>query len=184
VIELADGSLVACGTYSDPVLNRGGVVFKTNADGDSIWYRIHRWEPGVRSVFNDIIEDDEGGFVACGYVLHGEGYTGQDTWVVRMDSLGCIIGDCTVGIEETEVLEKILVYPNPARDHVTLEFPDNMQGNVQVEVFSSTGQQVYSENKHGLGAIQIQCNQWSSGIYIVKAISKEQVFQVKLVVDR
>jgi len=183
-IELENGDLVAVGSqWSNPNSNRNAVILKTSSTGDSLWYRTYQWEPDVESVFNDIIEDDEGGFVACGYVLHGEGFTGQDTWVVRMDSLGCVIGDCTVGIEESEVIEKILVYPNPARNHFTLEFPDSMQGNVQVEVYSSTGQQVYTENKNGHSPIQIPCNQWSSGIYIVKAVSKEQVFQVKLVVD-
>ncbi len=184
-IELENGDLVAVGSqWSNPNSNRNAVILKTSSTGDSLWYRTYQWEPDVESVFNDIIEDGEGGFVACGYVLHGEGYNGQDTWVVRMDSLGCVIGDCTVGIEDIEPLENILVYPNPAVDHLTIEIPDYVKEQVELEVYSSTGQLVHSETTRNTGAIRLQCNQWAKGIYVVKLVTNERVFQAKVVVDR
>jgi PKD repeat protein len=96
------------------------------------------------------------------------------------------------GIGETENFNEQLlqVFPNPAIDVVTLQGikPDN--GAMGIELFSSTGQLVYSrtENNSGIGAYSISLNLVSAGIsegsYILKVSTTEHYAVRKLIIQQ
>lgn len=96
------------------------------------------------------------------------------------------------GIGETENFNEQLlqVFPNPATDVVTLQGikPDN--GAMVIELFSSTGQLVYSrtENNSGIGAYSISLNLASTGIsegaYILKVSTTEHYAVRKLIIQQ
>jgi len=188
-IELEDGSLVACGAYFLPGFNIAGAILKTTADGDSLWMRTHQWFPGDESLLNDIVEDGQGGFVACGYVGEGEEFNGQDTWVIRTDSMGCIMSGCYVGIEEALNQHQISVYPNPASDrlHFSINSEESFTGTL--EIVNSIGRTCLMRK-----SIQIQAHipftetmdisQIQSGVYVVILRNEGVVWAAERIIVR
>jgi hypothetical protein len=133
---LSDGSIIAVGSVLkfNPEPDRLGWIIKTSPNGDSIWHREYRFLSGYesRNYLYDIIYTADNGLIACGYVVPNPPDTGSvDTWVIKLDSIGCDTAGCdpTVWIvEEDEKIrgreaERMVIWPNPARDviHVHMD---------------------------------------------------------------
>ena len=104
-----------------------GILLRTADNGDSLWMRRYFYYDSLmtdgQGELNDVVPTLDGGFIACGFTQGS--YTGpyppgysQDIWVVKVDSLGCIIPGCddfsTVITEQaTNLKEALAVYPNP-----------------------------------------------------------------------
>jgi aldose sugar dehydrogenase len=68
-----------------------------------------------------------------------------------------------------ETGQTITVYPNPAREKLSLEFSSSFVGN-QVEVYSFKGDKIFS-GKIDRSRLDIDCSTWSSGSYFLSATS-------------
>lgn len=107
-----------------------GSLLKVDNNGDSVWYRQYR-HPTTTVSFNHlygVTAAQDGGFAAVGgiYGFYPDPL-GQDIWVIKVDSMGCInFGDCWVGEKEQPLPQSqtttLSVYPNPARDRIQLGF--------------------------------------------------------------
>lgn len=74
---------------------------------------------------------------------------------------------------------KIKFYPNPVKDILHLS---HTQAISQVSIFNLLGQNIL-ENNYDTNEVEIDINTLSSGSYIVKTISKNQTFIIKIVKD-
>jgi hypothetical protein len=151
---LADGSLVGTGA----LLNQA-VLVKFNADGDSLWYRNYALVSG-QNYFYDVQPTSDGGFVCTGYAsrfvpLEPNYVTDQIIWVVKTDSLGCVVPGChTVGVEEylLDLNEHLHVWPNPVASGTPLSLsftpPPEFaaKGPLRVVVLDAAGRLVLEEN--------------------------------------
>ncbi len=91
-----------------------------------------RWSyflPGVRPAFSLIIPTTDGGAVAAGF-LEGQLY------VVRVDPA------TIVGAREVQPLAGARVFPNPARDYVTIETDAALQTGEVVDILDITGRRL------------------------------------------
>ncbi len=72
---------------------------------------------------------------------------------------------CWIGIPENGARQFIRVFPNPAPEVITVksDFAIN-----RIEVFSSLGQPVYTDNKPGREEVQLNVSEMPAGIYLVK----------------
>ncbi|MBX2980007.1 MAG: hypothetical protein KF905_11985 [Flavobacteriales bacterium] len=112
---LDDGSMVATGTAF-----LQGVLIKFSAEGDSLWSRGYSYTNDLHKFF-DVEPTSDGGFVCTGaadryFPLDPQYQTSQMIWVVKTDSLGCVVPGChTVGVEEylLDLNEHLHVWPNP-----------------------------------------------------------------------
>ena len=95
----------------------------------------------------------DGGFVATGtahwYDQPPEYQTNQLIWVLKTDSLGCVVPGCqNVGVQEyaLELNEHLRVWPNPASDvvHLELTLPPGavLHGAVRAVLLDMLGRQV------------------------------------------
>ena len=130
----ANGEFLACGysKYSDDYLPRAGWLFRFNASGDSLWYRDYFYYPevpwyGINYLY-DVSETEDNGFITTGQASTFDPPNNiQKMWVLKVDSVGCEIENCWVGIEEQgggEAWERgsgeagrhgdLEVWPNPA----------------------------------------------------------------------
>ena len=80
-------------------------MLKTTANGDSLWCRKYYYLPGQESVnyLYDVISTSDNGLIACRYVdLYPPDTGSTDTWVIKLDSIGCDSAGCdtTVGVKE------------------------------------------------------------------------------------
>ena len=112
-----------------------GILLRTADNGDSLWMRRYFYYDSLMTdgmgELNDVIPTLDGGFIACGFTqgaytgLYPPGYS-QDVWVVKVDSLGCIIPGCddfstVITVQATNLKEALAVYPNPAHGSTTLK---------------------------------------------------------------
>ena len=128
------GDLIACGVSSESG-DEQGLLLRTDSEGDSIWMRRYSYQDtafddGIGR-FWDVLPTNDGGFIAAGMTFYSAsqgllpGYS-QDSWVVKVDSMGCIVPGCDgVGIVEqvTNLEGALKVYPNPvpANGQLTVE---------------------------------------------------------------
>ncbi|MBL7984885.1 MAG: T9SS type A sorting domain-containing protein [Flavobacteriales bacterium] len=179
-----------------------GVLLRTADNGDSLWMRNYFYYDSLMTdgvgQFKDVVPTNDGGFIACGYTWGS--YTGptppeysQDVWVVKVDSLGCIIPGCddlstVVTVQATNLTHAMSVYPNPAGDRttvkVTLPAGSPFLEDLQMRIVSSEGKEVMV-HKANLGENEVSLRGLAAGIHYIHLTSGSTWLSgTKLVVGR
>ena len=153
------GDLIATGQTTPEVLEEYGVLLRTAANGDSLWMRYYQYSDSIISggagQLRDVLPTPDGGFIAVGAAYgisqNGQSY-GQDVWVIKVDSMGCLEPGCHLltGIESqvTNLQGALTVAPNPVRSgaavQVSISLPPSItpQGPLRLSVVSSEGRVV------------------------------------------
>ena len=170
VMELADSSLLAVGTRDVGPINYG-LMIKTNAHGDSLWVGEYEhdisWRPSSNELW-DVAPMADGGFVACGETrgrTNGGAFQ-QDAWVIRVDSLGCLLSSCLVGEESLKPkAESLKLYPNPTSGLLNIESEENLS---RIEIYNLKGQKVKEVNPT---ESQFELPQ-ESGLYFIRVTTQ------------
>jgi len=193
--ELPDGSFVAAGQRANwDAIPFGsgyanGLVFKVNSQGDSIWYRIHEniVLDKASNYLRDIIPTTDKGFIAVGFLSPGVNGSGtQDTWVLKLDSLGCAFAGCDtltrvveLGVGSLELSVK--VYPNPARERFTIE--GNYELPAVLELYDMMGRKVREFEVRSL-KFEVDVQGWKGGIYLYRLTGSDgRVVSGKLIIE-
>ncbi len=160
IIELNNGSLITCGyqkiTYPNkPTTDKHrirGTIAKYAQDGTPIWRRYYHHpevkdEPLSINILHDIKPTPDGGFVAAGYLAHSIDNT-QDTWVIKVDSFGCLVQGCEV-ISVPRInapIASLKIYPNPATESIKIEItPSGNQQEFVLELYDILGRLVLTK---------------------------------------
>ncbi|MAY84403.1 MAG: hypothetical protein CMP59_09755 [Flavobacteriales bacterium] len=125
VKQLPDSSLIAVGKRLETQDLVVGVMLRTKANGDSIFVRNYQYDSSQAlndNLLHDVIQMSDGGFMACGEVIHDQTFTDrQNPWLIRTDSNGCMLSSCLVGMDEFPFGEdELLIYPNPSNGQFQL----------------------------------------------------------------
>ena len=191
IISLENGDLLACGfvrysIYLDPA----GWLFRFNSDGDSLWYREYWYFPEDPSnhghnYLNDVSATIDNGFIAVGYAYASSpsDYL-EKMWALKVDSVGCEIADCWVGIEEEETGRPgdketgrpgdketgrgLEIWPNPARGIVDCRWSIfDGRGDVVLMIYDVFGREVAEIKVPGKqDQVQINVESYPPGVYI------------------
>ncbi|GIV34392.1 MAG: hypothetical protein KatS3mg031_1927 [Chitinophagales bacterium] len=119
---------------------------------------------------------------------------GSYTVVLRADSAGCqatpksrnlTIQICS-GVEDVALKDRILLYPNPASDALTLIFREVTSNKGTVEIFDIRGARLIQETLTGMQGEQkvIGLNHLSEGIYFLRATVDDNIVTQKLTIAR
>lgn len=84
-----------------------------------------------------------------------------------------------VGLNNVDVNSLSFVYPNPAKDQVTIASSFNME---RVELFNMLGQKVYENEVNGI-ATSVNVSNLNNGTYIVKIFTEAGLATKKIVVE-
>jgi hypothetical protein len=90
-------------------------------------------------------------------------------------------------IEQTDAIDMVKLYPNPAHDNVNIEFTAIQQGNGKVTVYNLAGQQVLATTTSvttGLNRINIATASLTNGLYIVEIESNGCLKRERFVVSQ
>lgn len=108
--------------------------------------------------------------------------------VTGTDGRGIWETDLPAGYKSPEAIQKslpqLLVYPNPANDHINVEYELRNEGEVEIEVYDLMGRKVISTKANSLsGQFVFQTKEWESGLYIAKfKVDGENIESLKFAV--
>lgn len=192
---ITTNGVVYCGKTNDSGSQsiRQGFFGKVDNEGSQLWYRNYTYVNNGASLFFglDKIED---GFVAAGMTLfvpgdEPESELGElDLWLVRVDSMGCLVPGCHVGIEDL-VANTIgfKAYPNPCSSMINLYFDDLSETyGSKIIITDSQGRKVDEFNTSVFNSTYIyNVGKLAIGVYQFSLIKENQTAQtIRVVVQR
>jgi hypothetical protein len=180
VRELSDGSIILAGTYGPPSAKSVGMIFKLNNSGDTTWTRTYTVAVKSPNELNDIFSTTDGGFIACGTARTQLPDTGnQDVWILKIDSNGCEIANCAVGINELiESSTPVKIYPNPFSNYFNIEVKNDFE-KYDAEIYNSLGEEILS--KSFSGNTKIATDYLPDGLYVLNVCSKgKRIYSKKI----
>ncbi len=90
-----------------------------------------------------------------------------------------LTGRNSVGINaENTINSKIIAYPNPVAESLSLSLPENKTYNIVV--FDYLGQVIFTKNSV-TNSINIACNNFPAGLYIIKATSIDEILSTNFI---
>ncbi len=198
--KLSDGGYLGVGECRHEIipdsafgpLDNAAFMMKLDAEYNLLWKRIYVPEgyaeldaSPAQCQLNDFVENEDGSITALGrvYMYTGTGPQGgyiQDSYLIRVDSLGCLVSGCEVGITEFEPNPKLLVYPNPTNDAVTIEFA--LKDDWIIDIYNSQGQLVLQRQFNHFNKCTLDLQSLTSGFYTLKCTNgSESVFTNKII---
>lgn len=122
---LADESIVTCGyayTGQDSFGTFYGWINKVSASGEHLWQRYYlpfQLPNSIAAYPVSMVKAPDGGFILAG---EGRNYggtlpKGQYAWLLKVDSMGCLVPGCAVPVRElTKEKLYLKVWPNPSSE--------------------------------------------------------------------
>jgi hypothetical protein len=195
IYEDNQGNLIACGQELIPNWDTSsivrhkweGFVMKLDPAGNEIW-KHHYYHPEASNPYAShflyrIQPTPDGGYVAAGYLALPDTGT-QDSWVIKVDSNGCLTPNCLVtGLPQIRRQNhpEVTVYPNPTSGTIHLELPQRM-AMYRIVVLSLNGKQLNAVNTTYQKNVTLQLDQ-PPGVYFVQVWEKDQlIFEEKVIV--
>ncbi len=166
-------------------------------NGEGEWQLLIGTETGQINHYNQIEGNLSGTFnlVTSTYenIFEGErcaiflsDITGDNQDDLFVGNIGGGVGIYThlpLGVNDQYFSQKIMVYPNPARDKIRIDFPERIEMPVDIQLIDNTGRMVQSyqaltnkseQNISGL----------SEGLYIIRMISKSFATYERLIIKK
>ena len=187
----SSGDLIACGQKwyqtDGGFPYRKGILVRANSDGDSLWMREYLYYDSVlvdcQGVFRDVQPTPDGGFVVVGETrgnINGNNPPGLsvDVWVVKVDSLGCIVPGCddfstVVTVQATNLMGALSVYPNP----VSLS---NGSEHTTVKVTLPSGSPLFGRGAGGEGALTLRLvSSQGQEVLVQRAVNGENEVSIR-----
>ena len=165
-----------------------GIMLRTADNGDSLWLRRYFYYDSLMTdgigELNDVLPTLDGGFIACGFTMgpyagpYPPGYS-DDLWVVKVDSLGCIVPGCddfstVITVQATNLKDALAVFPNPARESttvkVTLPASSPFIESLRLRLVNAQGQEVLMQ-KAVLAENNLSVEGEAAGLYYIHLTS-------------
>lgn len=202
VIEMPGGNLVTVGTtYTDTIPiyyyhHNNGLVLKLDENGNQIWRKEYRGVTRIGQQLEDNVLHDcevlsDGSIIACGVAQDNNDTFPQQAWLLRINADGCMDdGFCGyTGVDEVknETREQTIlkVYPNPAKNSVTIQYVD-VQEKSNLVITNIFGTQVdMLPLTEGNGKLILNTGSYVSGMYLISVESLGRIAaKYKLVVQK
>jgi len=96
----------------------------------------------------------------------------------QKDGVSCGTPDLTTSVYEITTKNDILIFPNPATNHFTLE--NNSEETLNMKIFDDTGKLLDSQNVNK-GKTSYDCSSFPPGLYFIRFTSKSKKYSEKLI---
>ncbi|NNC95307.1 MAG: T9SS type A sorting domain-containing protein [Chitinophagales bacterium] len=174
-------SVYVCGNYAH---SQQGYIAKLNSKGQIVWERKYttRNFPHFSHQYyiTDIHIMDNGDILTLGTAPSITDTTrfDRDIWVMRLDSMGCLVPGCDtlVGLEEVSIVPQLMIYPNPAKNSTKILLERPLQSRIEIYLFNNLGEKVLKTNADPTTLdITLNLESFQSGLYFVQIVSNEGV---------
>lgn len=166
VKELPDSSLIAVGRKVIGV-TMFGLMVHADKNGDSLFVATYENDSSGTNNQNylwDVVQMPDKGFMAVGEVigLPPSSTYRQDAWVIRVDSNGCILSNCSVGIKNLEFSKKTIdVYPNPSTGNINIDSEEEIK---RISIYDLQGR-VLKQIRGNQSQLELPT---ATGLYLLK----------------
>jgi hypothetical protein len=177
--KLDDGSFILSGSrgIKDTVFKHIGWLFKLNKNCDSLWYREYAVIHGKEDVNElwQVTSTPDKGFAAAGSLFPEAGNGGQDIWVFKTDSIGCLVPNCD-GVSITEFNPasgvQMLIYPNPFTNAFAINYNIPKENKKAVfQLCDIYGKLVYQIGLNtSMNQLQVVASSLKPGIYFASLL--------------
>jgi hypothetical protein len=157
-----------------------GFLCRIDSSGNVKWFKNYTGnylnDSSAQNYLYDVAPTNDGGFVAVGFVAPTDGST-QDSWVIKVDSMGCLNPGCnsSLGVTTIHLDEpKFEIYPNPTTDFIDIATDYK---NCWFTIFDVTGKLVLKE-KIIQNKTRINLSNYSNGLYFIQ-LQTENKMRVK-----
>ena len=122
------------------------------------------------------------------YTLNNKTYTMAGTYYDTLtasngcDSVITLILSVKSGIEEINNNNGIIIYPNPAKDYITIENIECSTEHITINIYDTQGKLVLSEIKPMATTYTLNTTSLHSGVYYVNILSNNQTISHKLII--
>ena len=214
--QLSNGDLIAVGTSSYlsaysfynglPFNGIFGIITKLDKEGNLIWSKQY-----ATSRYNTVYDHHQlydvsilpnGDIVAVGEINpHGGSEIGQQGWLLRVDSNGCVVDTAWCGYDNIEIEPTYSVaanhvlemYPNPSSEIINLkmaEFGNLKMKDIKIEIYNTIGkailqQKIATSQEQPIGfrnvsqgndfSLQINISDFNTGLYFVRILDKNNI---------
>ncbi len=166
--EVSDGGIVMVGNKTGNTVYPVGWIAKVDSSGNKLWehYYAHNNNTNIYNYFSDFEETFDHGFIICGSTY---GPNSQDSWIVKLDSNGCLDSSCGLNTGTIELFYSPIaleLFPNPATEKVSIKY-SLPQGKVgKLTIFNVLGMRMEDQIlTEGSDQIEINIQPWAKGIY-------------------
>lgn len=163
IVQDTEGNYVMAGMMGEYLTyNTDLGLFCFSAQGDSLWWKIYRYE-GFETYVQGISLCTDGGIAVAGHIQNHSA-TIQKGIFLRTDSQGSVIGP---GVAEIGRHESIKMYPNPAKSYINVSGIERING---ISVMDISGREVFHPTSiNPQSPVQkIDLKGMPSGIYFIK----------------
>ena len=164
-VTLNDGSIITAGqsiSGSIPI----GLLVKTDSLGNLQWLRKYFKNPIGDNYFYDVKSTSDNGFIMSGFALVAT----SDPWVVKVDEFGCEVANCSVGVNEFQISNsKLILYPNPANNEITLQISDLNISDAEIQVINGLGE----FQQFQISDSKINISNFNAGVYFMVVTFKD-----------
>ncbi len=169
-IKTLDGGIVSVGLANVATQNfDDAYIQKVDAQGNLIWQNSFNGIGSRVDFFENVIETYDGGLLVNGSTNEGTA-GGQNLWLVKLDSMGCLEPDCWVGVEQADANTLgVAVYPNPATDWLNLKYDNTRK--ITLEIFNLSGQTVL-QHQHMAPKESIEISHLPAGLYLLRFVDE------------
>jgi hypothetical protein len=157
-------------------------MLQTDINGNQIWDRKYYFNnPSEYQYLEDVTNSHNNDFLMCGYIT-----IPTTSWVIKTDSMGCIISGCAVGIREVEEELSYYVYPNPATNILNINIRNDNNYPLQIKLMDITGKELFNELSHATGDTHLQkdISYLTSGLYILLIQSPQKSYMQKVIIAK
>lgn len=178
--------IFSSGIIGNGQFRRDGFIMKKNMNGDSLWLRRYTGNEQYNTYFYDLNYSPDGYFVMSGTTSGLEEPINQDGYIVKVDTMGCLVPGCAVGVEEFKKENGYFkIGPNPARERLNIYFTQHQSQDLQLQVIDLQGKIVLSEEQiRGDITYMLDISHLNAGMYSVQLFNEKGILQTeKLVVE-
>ncbi len=176
--RMPDGGFVGCGnrpSVGSDSSEASGWIIRIDSNGAIIWSRNYEGFT-YNTSYNYLTDIDvlpDGSIVAVGSCENLGQSPAQTGWMLKIDSNGCLVDNCLVGVSDLKTAKKleITINPNPCKEILHVSLQKEFNQSALLSIYNTVGDQILSTESVSL-SLEIDVHNLAPGIYFLASTTE------------